>query len=131
MIKIALCDDNAMQQEILKDQVSDYINNKNLDTEVTVFSSGLDLLDYIEKNGGFDIYILDMIMPGMKGIDLGASLRQMGDNGVIIYLTVTNAFVSRALEVKASIYLLKPIRSEQLASVLDNAINHLLEGTEL
>lgn len=127
MLKIALCDDNEMQQDILMDQVSDYVKEKGIEAEITLFSNGNELLDHVKENGGFDIYVLDMIMPGMKGIDLGAELRNMGDKGHIIYLTITNAFISKAVEVQASIYLLKPITKSQLANVLDNVITQIDE----
>lgn len=122
MAKIAICDDNPMQQDIIKDQVGDYLKDHNLDASINLFSSGDDLIADVQSNGGYDLYLLDMIMPGTKGIGVGESLRNMNDSGKIIFMTVTSAFESQSSKVQAAGYLLKPVQREKLFELLGTCL---------
>lgn len=74
---------------------------------------------------GFDIYILDILMPGLSGIDAARKLRQLGDGGEIIYITNSNDFAADSYEVRAFSYLLKPVDEARLFKVLDGAVEKL------
>ncbi len=122
MIKIALCDDYKIQLDLVEEIVNDYVKENSLPAEVRAFESGEALLTDIARNGKYDIYILDMILPGIKGIELGTKLREGGDEGKIIYLTATSEFAVESYKVRAFFYLLKPIGKANLVSVLEKAI---------
>lgn len=123
MIKIGLCDDISVQLSIVGDIVGKYCDEHNIDVKIKEFESGEDLLEYVDRNGFFDIYILDMILPGIRGIEIGQSLRNKGDRGKIVYLTATSEFAVESYEVDAFFYLLKPISRESLYRVLDKTID--------
>ena len=93
--------------------------------ELTCFSSGRELLDYIKANKAFDIYILDIIMPDLNGIELGTVLRERGDNGLIIYLTSSPDYAVESYNTDALHYLLKPIDSRQFFQCMDKAVSRL------
>ena len=87
-MRIAICDDEpvclgqavSVAEECIKDR-------KDKKLTLHTFSASDDLFEQAEKTGGFDIYVLDVVMPGMNGIKLGKKLRDAGHNGKIIYLT--------------------------------------------
>ena len=64
--------------------------------------------------GTFDIYLLDVIMPGQNGIELGLSIREFDQGGRIIYLTASSDFAVDSYRAKASDYLLKPLDKSRL-----------------
>ena len=122
MIKIAVCDDDTQDLAALKEQIADYLRARpELDGEAAYYASGPELLAAAERRGGFDVYVLDILMPGSDGIETGQKLRAMGDGGAIIYLTNSNEFAADSYEVQAFFYLLKPVEREKLWSVLDRA----------
>lgn len=121
MLKIALCDDVAIQLNMLEDMVNSYVFDSGIDAEIKSFGSGEALLEYVDKNSFFDIYILDMIMPGIKGIELGLELRNRKDNGKIIYLTATSEYAVESYQVAAFFYLLKPLSKKNIYEVLNKA----------
>lgn len=121
MIKICLCDDIPVQLCMLEDMVRDYCTEREIITTVSTFENGTNVIDYVSKNGFFDIYILDMIMPGIKGIDVAKELRKLGDNGRIIYLTATSEYAVDSYQVGAFFYLLKPLDRKTMYEVLDKA----------
>ena len=113
MVKVALCDDNKIQIGLLLDYLNLFNQKHPGMIEVTAFYSGTELLDKA-KNDGFDIYILDLIMPEINGMDVARELRKAKDKGKIVFLTSTKDYVFEAFSVKASDYLLKPISPEKL-----------------
>ncbi len=118
MFKIALCDDMDVQLEMLKDIVNGFCDDNNIKVITETFSSGEQLLNYIKENGSFDIYVLDMIFPGIKGIEIGRKLRDNGDNGEIIYLTATGDYAVESYQVGAFFYILKPIDRRKIYDIL-------------
>lgn len=122
MISIALCDDIAAQLDLVEEFVEEYIKKRDYSIKYKKFSSGEAVLKYVLEQGSFDIYILDMVMPGIGGIDLAKELRSQGDQGKIIYLTANAEYAVESYSVQAFFYLLKPIGTAQLTGVLDAAI---------
>lgn len=70
----------------------------------------------------FDIYLLDIVMPDMNGIELGRQIRQTHRDGSILYLTSSPDFALESYQAKAYSYLLKPVNQDELLAALDNAI---------
>ena len=118
MIRFALCDDNEIQLaitgEILREALAAYGNQ----VSVTEFASGEALLADVRKNGGYDAYILDMIMPGINGMEVASTLRLLNDGGKIIFLTSTSDYAVQAFDVKAYHYILKPLDPAKFTTVV-------------
>ena len=127
MLTIALCDDEIQQRMALEALVQEYLQTRPLlQGQVTAFADGQTLLEQVRAHGGFDLYLMDIIMPGLSGVDTGARLRAMGDGGEIIFLTLSNDYAAESYGVGAFYYLLKPVEQEQLFDVLDRAADKLL-----
>ncbi|MCI9019790.1 MAG: response regulator transcription factor [Eubacterium sp.] len=120
MIRVAICDDEPKTLQCLKEAVARYGKRKNLDLAVELFASARDLEAQIETRP-FQIYILDMLMPQMNGIELGQSVRKADAQAVIIYLTSTMDFAYQAFGVFAQRYLLKPLKEPELYEAMDFA----------
>jgi len=122
-LRIAICDDNIRELEETHRMVLDYIGlHEELDISVRKFQAAYDLLDCIDAGICFDIFILDIMMPYMNGIDVGGEIRKKDDHSFIIYLTNSTDFALKSYEVSAFQYLTKPISQEGLHMVLDNII---------
>ncbi|KAA0691903.1 DNA-binding response regulator [Halopseudomonas laoshanensis] len=68
-----------------------------------------------------DIVLLDIRMPGMDGLQAAAKLCDMPDAPAVIFCTAHGEYALDAFAVSAVGYLLKPVRSEDLADALANA----------
>ena len=127
-MNIAICDDDRFCREEALDAANEYISqNENKAVTVDIFSHAEDLLEAVNKNGGYDIYILDVLMPDTNGIELGKLLRDGGYDGKIIYLTSSEEFAVHSYKVKAFDYLLKPIDKNSFFECLENAVNSVME----
>ena len=126
MLRIAICDDEEKQLNQTAALVKTYLrSHSSLHGQVEIFHSGVMLLEQAEKTGGFDLYILDILMPQLSGIDTGRRLRALGKGGEIIYLTNFNDFAADSYDVRAFFYLLKPVEKEKFFQVLDGAVKKL------
>ena len=121
MLRVAICDDENNELLATKELIKEYISNRGIPAVIDTFSSGKELLfaDF------YDLYILDVIMPDLNGVDLGIELRKSGVSGVIIYLTTSPDFALDSYDARAYHYLLKPVERNRLFDVLDSAIGAL------
>lgn len=126
MIKLALCDDEAEQREAIGILLRKYAASRPaLAIKLAVFSSGRELLAAAEECGGFDLYVLDIVMPGLSGIDVGVRLRELYSGGSIIYLTISPEYAVDSYAARAFYYLMKPAEPDKLFQVLDQAAEEL------
>ena len=117
-MRIAICDDDALCREEALAAINEFLARSGHTAAVEVFSHSDDVIDAVEKRGGFDLYILDVVMPHTDGIALGEALRGLGCDGKIIYLTSSDEFALHSYRVKAFDYLLKPINVDELQATL-------------
>ncbi len=81
-LKILIIDDDREYLQSLS------YNLENYREGITVIGaiSGEIGLDYIENNG-FHMILLDLIMPGMNGVEVLRQIRKMSQNYIVIILT--------------------------------------------
>lgn len=121
-MRIAICDDDAICREQVSAIVQAYKTQKHPELEISIYESASSLMADVLRFGSFDIYILDVIMPGANGIQLGRQLRSEDAEGKIIYLTSSRDYAVDSYRVKAMDYLLKPVERAVLFDALDEAI---------
>lgn len=125
-MKIAVCDDRVEHTQKIRELLEHYLAaHPELGGSVECFGSGGELLDRVEEQGGYDLYFLDILMPGQDGITVGKRLRQMREQGELIFLTSSNDYAADSYEVRAFFYLLKPPSEKKLYQVLDRAVEKL------
>ncbi len=123
MLKVAVCDDDAAELERAAALLEDYQQARpSLPINLSRFKDGRSVLDALEQGKDFDLYLLDVLMPGLNGIEVGKAIRRMGRDGAIIYLTTSPDYAVDSYLTQAFFYLLKPVEQEQLFDVLDRAV---------
>ncbi len=122
MLRIAVCDDMLDELQNIVTLTNQYISAKNLDTEMTKFSHPNELLNAIEAER-FHLYILDIVMPMVSGLELGKEIRRLDREAQIIYATTEPQFALQAYAASPVNYLIKPINKQQLFDTLTLAIS--------
>lgn len=88
MIKIAVCDDDAMFiSQTLKYALSMAIKSSELSPDVCFFTDGTLLLNEFRSGVYYDIVILDIDMPKINGKDLAAKLREIDMSFFLAFIT--------------------------------------------
>ena len=81
--------------------------------------NGVEALEYLEC-AGYDVIILDVMMPKMNGLELVRKLRDRGDNTPVLFLTARDAVADKVegLESGGDYYLTKPFDYKELMAVV-------------
>lgn len=129
-MRIAICDDDKTCRSEVVQLVTEYIQQRDLAIDLTVYENGRSLLEDARLTGSFDIYILDILMPQLDGIELGTRLRELDTDCKIFYLTSSPDYAIRASRVRMWEYLLKPVTKAKLFPSLDAAFAVLTKKRE-
>jgi len=126
-MKIAICDDDKQELLQISRLVDEYLSCSIAEDKIEVFrfESSMKLLAQIESGKHFDVFLLDVIMPNIKGIELATEIRSKNQVAKIIFLTSSSEFAVDSYSVGAFNYLLKPIQKDKLFSILEKACNNI------
>jgi DNA-binding LytR/AlgR family response regulator len=129
-MKIAICDDDKRELLQIRQFVDEFLSNDFAEEKIEVhsFESGLELIKQLESGKYFDVFLLDVIMPGITGMELANHIRNTDQASKIIFLTSSPEFAVESYSVDAFNYLLKPVQKDRLFSVLEKAINDNYSG---
>ena len=125
MFQIAVCDDNIDELSNMVQLINLYRASKNFSCEYAVFPNGFDLVSALERGKRFDIYCLDIIMPGFTGIDVAKEIRTFDKTAPVLFFTSSPEFALESYSVKAINYVLKPISKEKLFFTFDEMLEQI------
>lgn len=118
---IAICDDLPEELDRVSTILERWKNEKRAALRYRSFSNAVDLLDAAREER-FDLYLLDIMMPGIDGLDAAREIRQIDEAAEIVFLTSSPGFAYESYSVHALDYLLKPVQKERLRSLLDRML---------
>jgi two-component system, OmpR family, response regulator MprA len=100
--------------------------------EVELAADGAEALYRLESNGQPDAVILDVLMPGVDGLEVSRRLRSKGNTVPILMLTARTEVESRVagLDAGADDYLAKPFALEELLARLRALLRRMAPGTQ-
>lgn len=127
MLRIAVCDDEQSYLQDVERLLDEYGTQRGIELLASVFHLPFDLAERVEKNADFDLYLLDIYMPGMTGITLAQQIRRVGIQAPIIFLTTSREHALEAFGVGAAGYLIKPFEYGAFFKMLDSVMA-LYEG---
>ncbi len=118
MLKIVICDDDIHELTRISKCIGKYREERKFALKYQAFSNAFDLLESI-RGGRYDILLLDILMPGINGIQVAREIRGIDNEIKIIFLTSTPEFAVDSYAVGAYYYLIKPGTEEKLFPILD------------
>lgn len=118
-MKIAVCDDNQEELHRVASLLEDYQEEKTVSISLRLFGSSVELAS-IAPQENFDLYLLDVLMPALNGMELAREIRTFNTAVPILFLTSSPEFAVESYTVHAANYLLKPVSRESLFSALND-----------
>jgi YesN/AraC family two-component response regulator len=108
-------------EQIVLESVSRILQEENY--KVKTARKGKDALEML-KEGGFDIFITDLKMPGMDGLQAMESISEIDPDLSMIMFTAYSTVDSavRAMKMGAVEYIRKPFTPDQLAELVNKSI---------
>lgn len=129
-MKIAICDDMPDQLKLIHALTNEYIEQKGIACEVHIFSHPDKLLTTCKRER-FHLYLLDMVMPMMHGVELGCNIRRSDREAQIIFITTAPEYALESFAANPVNYLLKPIDKKTFFDTLTFAISKIDVTDEL
>ena len=110
ILRIAICDDEIKQVEIIKA----YLLNAMGDLPYTTIeaNSGEALIELC-KEEKLDLVFLDIEMKELNGIETGIKIREMNKDAVIVFVTGFKDYALKAFKVRAFDYIIKPLTQKK------------------
>ena len=120
-MKIALCDDDEKELSNIRSLLDSYQKTHNIPFTYQEYHSSCELALRASKER-FDIYLLDILMPHMTGMQLAREIRTFDHAADIIFLTTSSDFAVESYTVKATNYLMKPVSSNAFFAAMDDIL---------
>ncbi|RQP24907.1 response regulator transcription factor [Piscinibacter terrae] len=119
---LAVIDDDREFAEYLAQYLEQH------DVRVRVFS---DSDEFLTSAGAweYDFYVVDLMLPGVDGVDLVRLIRRKGPAGIVVVSGRVGPDVfDSVLRAGADMYLMKPVRFEQVGLAIE-AVQRRVEGS--
>ncbi len=126
MLKIAICDDEKEFRDAAEAMLKLYMTDQGVPFEAATFAIPSELSDATENGTIYDIYLLDIYMPGVTGMSIATELRSRGVKSPIIFLTSSTDHALEAFGVDATHYLLKPYTKDNFYVAMDKAMQSII-----
>ena len=120
----AVCVDD---EELVLFRTVSLVKKTKIFDEIESFTDAFEALGFLDEQP-VDLALLDIDMPGIKGIDLAANMKEKCPGIKVIFLTGYSEYAVDAYALHASGYLLKPISYDRLYSEIEYALGSSNEG---
>ncbi|BFH69747.1 MAG: LytTR family DNA-binding domain-containing protein [Paenibacillus dendritiformis] len=127
-MNVAICDDDINVANLIEDILS---NMCVMEFSSDVFLSGGDLLRCLQSGSHYNIYLLDIEMPGQNGIEIASVIREQDRDAIIIFITDHKEYVYEVFEVLPFRFLRKPVTAQKLSRILLDAAEHIQVSKQL
>jgi len=117
LMKILFLEDDP----VIGDTVTDFLMDTVINCEVKHCFNSSDALTCAEENS-YDLYIFDINVPGISGLELLKSLRSFNDSTPAIFVTAYQEldYLKKAFEIGANDFIRKPFELEELSMRIEN-----------
>ena len=121
-MRIAVCDDNIRDAARLKQAI---YQMKERDLRCDCFQTACELLQAVQNGVRHDLYILDIEMPDVNGIELAEKIRRNNMKAFIAFCTSYPQYVMDVFRALPAGFLTKPLSDDQLKEVIDRARSYM------
>lgn len=123
-ISITIIEDKVDERERLIEALHNWECRKNVTLQINYFCNGENYFNSY-KTDESNLYILDIQLKGMDGIQIAQKMRERGYKGILLFLSAFQEYVFQGYDVHALQYLLKPAVQEKLDKCLDDVQDQL------
>lgn len=121
-MKIAICDDDSQELARISSFIDTYRRESKSTLAYKTFQSATELISNV-SSGYYSILLLDILMPGINGMQAAHEMRAFDEGVKIVFLTSSPEFV-----VEAGLPQLLSISETELCALLSNGLENAIEA---
>ena len=119
-MRIAICEDDVVFMSILTGKLHRLFKSRQIEASISCFDNPHELVaEVMSHPDSYDIYFLDIEMPGKRGTALSKELRQLDPTCRIIFITAYDSEVYNAFHYRADGFVPKSMLDARLPSEID------------
>lgn len=118
ILNVAICDDIPIVSSMIENFLYQY---SNCAFNCDCYNNPANLIDNLEEEN-YEIFILDIEMPVMNGLDIAIEIRKKNINAYIIFVTSYDNYMPDVFKVNTFDYLVKPLDKNKLYNTLDRLL---------
>lgn len=111
--RVAVCEDEEAVRALVCSWCREIFSGWGVEAQVSGFANAGEL-----GEGDFDLYLLDIQMPGESGLSLARRLYESGVRDRVIFITGSAEYALEGYSAHPLHYLLKPVERQELAAAL-------------
>lgn len=125
MYRIAICDDERDYLEIIENKIRVYCRQQEISIVIKLYDDSDQLVEDIEENKQFDVYILDIEMKVYTGIEIARIIEAYSNAACIIFLTAYQDYAIQACGMNIFRYVLKDDLKKEFVNVMSDLFQRL------
>lgn len=124
LLEIAICDDTEEECREVEAYAARFFEERGIDVRIDTYAAMGGLL---ASNTAYDLYLLDVLMPGMTGIEGAARLKERAEHPVVVFITSSLEAAVDGYSVNAAGFVLKPVQWEHFCATLERVLSEQLK----
>ena len=117
-MRIVIVEDDILFAEEAKKTMQDFFTAKGEVVDIRRLEATT-LLEELNGQKNYDIYLFDVEMPGMNGLELAKKVQFKDRNARIIFLTSYEKYALQSIRIGAYYYILKDSYQKELCRILE------------
>ena len=117
MIKIGICDDEAAMVDKISEKVKLFFKEYSYEIQLTVFTDSSQA-DEVCRKVDFDVFFLDIDMPGLSGFEVAERIRSYNQSMTIIFVSSHENMVFKAFQYDTFRFVRKEVLDTEFDEVL-------------
>lgn len=126
MLRFAVCDDEKEQLDLVADKIREYYTDK---CEIIKYGDGESLLADTSTEH-FDVLFLDIVMPGINGIELAEQIRKENKNVMIVFVTNSEELAHMGYKCGAFRFVRKSKLEQELSETAESLKKYFCSANE-
>ena len=123
MYNVAICDDTEEERLQAAEYAGRFFDREGIEVHIDTYAAGRELLESGRK---YDLYLLDVLMPGMSGIDTAQALAEAKGHPVVVFITSSLESAVEGYRVEAAGFILKPVEEESFWATMERVVRRRL-----
>ena len=120
MIKIAVLDDDPMYIEQIRQITEACMHRLEMRHEFYTYETGQGALEDVKREICYDVYLLDVQLPDISGLEVAKHIRRRWSEPLVIYITNYVDYAVEAYELNTYRYIPKCMLEEKLPQAYDS-----------